>query len=210
MIPPERNRGIVCLVEDDDLVRKGLSILLEQQGFTVQEFETGQKLLDDVEAITCVCILLDINLPDMNGLDILGTLGSRRPDIKVIIITGQGDVPTAVKAMQLGAIDFIEKPPMAARLRDAIDRALAMPAPGDRSRAGAQEGLRPPLDELTPRELQVLTLLVNGHQHKVIAHELGISHRTVEVHKSRIMKRFGARSFAELVRIAVLSGMHVE
>lgn len=206
----ENNRGRVLLVEDDGLVRKGLTFLLEQQGFSVQEFKTGRQLLDDVSLISCSCILLDINLPDMNGLDILGILGSRRPDIKVIIITGRGDIPTAVKAMQLGAMDFIEKPPTAERLRDAIDRALITNVPEDQGQPEDAGVLRPPLNELSRRELQVLTLLVNGYQHKVVAHKLGISHRTVEVHRARIMKRFGARSFAELVRIAVLSGIQVE
>lgn len=209
-MPVENNRGNICLVEDDAVVRKALAILLQQQGFSVQEFTTGEQFLDAIGAIPCACILLDIHLPDISGLDILARLGTHWPDKKVIIITGQGDVPTAVKAMQLGAIDFIEKPPTVARLRDAIDRALTTQAEDADTHAGAQDGLRPPLDELSPREVQVLTLLVNGHQHKVIAHELGISHRTVEVHKARIMKRLGVRSFAELVRIAVLSGMHVE
>lgn len=209
-MPVENNRGKVCLVEDDAVVRKTLAILLEQEEFSVQEFTTGRQFLDAVSSISCTFILLDIHLPDTSGLDILAKLGTHWPDKKVVIITGQGDVPTAVKAMQLGAIDFIEKPPTAERLRDAIDRVLKARAVEEHARADETGGLRPPLDELSPREVQVLTLLVNGHQHKVIAHELGISHRTVEVHKARIMKRLDVRSFAELVRIAVLSGMHVE
>ncbi len=206
----ENDRYCVCVVEDDLLVSKGLTSLLEQQGYSVEAFATGQQFLEKASSLTCCCTLLDINLPDINGLDILSTLRSRRPDIMVIIITGQGDIQTAVKAMQQGAADFIEKPPTAERLRDAIDRSLVRTDQEDEDLPGVPGELRPPLTKLSRRELEVLALLIQGHQHKMIAHKLGISHRTVEVHRARIMKRCGAQSFAELVRTAVLSGLQIE
>jgi len=203
------NQHGVCVVEDDRLVRKGLTSLLEQQGLSVQEFSTGHEFREKTASLTCSCALLDINLPDMNGLDILDMLRTHRPEITVIIITGQGDIPTAVKAMQHGAVDFIEKPPTAQRLREAIDRALIRNNQEDQDRPGVTGKLRPPLDKLSQRELEVLVHLIEGDQHKVIARKLGISHRTVEVHRARIMNCCGAQSFAELVRIAVRSGLHV-
>ena len=206
----ENNQRGVCVVEDDVLVRKGLTSLLEQQGFSVQEFATGHQFLENASSLTCSCTLLDINLPDFNGLDILGMLRSRRPDMKVIIITGQGDIQIAVRAMQQGAVDFIEKPPTAQRLRDAIERAFITEVQEGQGRLGSPEKLRPPLNKLTQRELEVLAQLIKGDQNKMIAHKLGISHRTVEVHRARIMKRCGAQSFAELVRIALRSGLDVE
>jgi len=209
-MPVEIKRGTVCLVEDDDLIRKGLKFLLDQQGMSAREFATGHEFLDKIESIACDCVLLDINLPDMNGLDILNMLGSRRPDIKVVIVTGSGDIPTAVRAMQMGAVDFIEKPPTADRLREAVDRALQAKLEAGKGRPMDAGTVRSPLDELSERERQVLALLVSGLQHKMIARELGISPRTVEVHRSRIMKRFGARSFAELVRISIFSGLSIE
>ena len=206
----ENNRRLVCLVGDDDLVRKGLKLLLEQQGTSVREFATGLQFLEEAFSIECACVLLDLKLPDINGLDILGMLRSRRPDINVIIITGQGDISTAVKAMHQGAVDFVEKPPTAERLRDAVDRALMSKGENNGGLTTSAGEFRPPLNELSQRELEVLKLLVNGYQHKAIAHKLGISHRTVEVHRARIMKRCGARSFPELIKTAVVSGLHVD
>ena len=204
------NRQGVCVVEDNRLVRKGLASLLEQLGYSAQEFATGHQFLEKASSLTCCCTLLDINLPDMNGLDILSTLTSRRPEIAVIIITGHGDIQTAVKAMQQGAVDFIEKPPTAERLRDAIDRAFVRKVEEDQGRHRVPGELRPPLTKLSRRELEVLAQLIKGHQHKMIARNLGISHRTVEVHRARIMRRCDVRSFADLVRTAVLSGLNIE
>ncbi len=210
MMTAENQNYEVCVVEDDPLVSKGLTSLLEQKGFSVQSFATGHQIQNETSSLTCCCVLLDINLPDIHGLDVLRKLRSCRPDINVIMITGQADIPTAVKAMQHGALDFIEKPPTADRLIEAIDRSLQLSKQEIQNQPGDNGELRPPLDKLTTRELEVLVQLVKGHQHKMIAHELGISHRTVEVHRARIMKRCGANSFAELIRIAVLSGLQIE
>ena len=194
--------GPICVVDDDSAVRDALRILLRMSGYRVEVFESALAFLKDADIPNAACLIADIRMPDMDGLELQQTLARRGVDLPVIIMTGHGDVPLAVKAMKAGAIDFLEKPFEEANLLASIKTALAKRA---RGHAKSEEGerVRARLAELTPREKEVLDQLVEGLQNKMIAHNLDISPRTVEVYRGRIMEKLQARSIAELVRMAL-------
>ena len=205
---PENNTT-VYIVDDDDAVRQSLASLLELEGYDVREYETAGAFLSDVNASTVGVLLLDIRLPDINGLEVQAKLVEMASKLAVIVITGHGDVPMAVQAMQAGAINFIEKPFIGDVLVDSVRAAeTEMQQSGTDSKE--QQDIRARLELLAPRELDVFRHLVIGRQNKVIAYELGISPRTVEVYRARLMGKMQANSLSHLVRMALSIGLDTD
>ena len=199
----EKQRERIFVVDDDDGVRQGLKALLTVEGYDVQTFDSAETFLAAVDPKPPGWLLLDVRMPGMSGLDLqqhLKRLGSR---LAIVIITGHGDVPMAVAALKAGAVDFIEKPFDKENILGAIEAArqhtgtAATPA---LDRAAVVSAV----DRLTPREREVMELVVAGHANKVIAHRLNIALRTVEIHRARVMEKTGARNLSELVRMAIL------
>ena len=196
-------KRIVHVVDDDAAVRRALVRLLRSEGLEAVAYETAQAVLNAAPSLSSGCILLDLQMPGMDGLELLARLGELGIELPVIVVTGHGDVPTAVRAMKAGAVDFIEKPIDETQLFAAIDAALAEKkfAVRDRVVAGATERMA----LLSPRERQVLEAIAVGRPSKLIAYDLGISVRTVEVHRAHMLDRLGVRNMAEAIRIAVMA-----
>jgi len=196
-------KRIVHVVDDDAAVRRALVRLLRSEGLEAVAYESALGVLNAAPSLSSGCILLDLQMPGMDGLELLARLGELGIELPVIVVTGHGDVPTAVRAMKAGAVDFIEKPIDEAQLFAAIDAALAEKkfAVRDRAVAGATERMA----LLSPRERQVLEAIAFGRPSKLIAYDLGISVRTVEVHRAHMLDRLGVRNMAEAIRIAVMA-----
>ncbi|RJF78718.1 response regulator transcription factor [Rhodopseudomonas palustris] len=194
---------LIYVVDDDPAIRRSLERLLEAIGFKVASYATPGVFLDVAGRLRSGCVLLDLRMPEMDGFEVQARLRLINPDLPVIVVTAQGDVRTAVRAMKAGAVDFIEKPYSDDALIMSIESALATDAStgrnGDIATAAAL------INTLSPRERQVLEALVAGQPNKVIAFDLGISVRTVEVHRSRMMDRLGVHQFAEAVKLLVLA-----
>ena len=184
--------AIVSIVDDDADVRDSLQALLESAGFEVRSFDSARKVLDDPILAQSGCLIADIRMPDMDGLPLQEELVRRQIGLPVIVVTGHGDVPLAVRAMKAGAIDFMEKPLDDELLIDTIKRALSLDTEA-RSQASLAQAAKDRIDLLTERERQVLERLVAGRQNKVIAYELDISPRTVEIHRANLMVKIQAR-----------------
>ena len=197
----------VHVVDDDAAVRRSLERLLDAAGFNVISYETPMAFLAVAPGLSEGCVLLDIRMPGMDGLSLQARLAKLDHHLPVVVITGQGDVETAVRAMKAGAVDFIEKPYDDEVLVNAIELALSLPKQSDRNREATEAAQR--VAALSPREHQVLDALVAGRPNKVIAYDLSISVRTVEVHRARMMERLGVRQLAEAIRIAVLARMAI-
>jgi FixJ family two-component response regulator len=190
----------VYIVDDDASVRAALGALLGSVGFASVGYASAEEFLGAVDPGTRGCLLLDVRMPGMSGLDLQGVLAARGIRMPVIVITGHGDVPMAVRAMRSGAVDFIEKPFNDQQLLDRVAECLSLDAEAERAQrehAAAAEAL----ERLTARERQVVELVVEGRPSKVIAATLGISEKTVDVHRSNIMRKTHTRSAAELVRL---------
>lgn len=196
----------VVVVDDDADVRDSLHALLKSAGYKARLFDSAKALLDGFRPEDAGCIIADVRMPDMDGLTLQAELTVRKNHLPVIIITGHGDVPLAVKAMKAGALDFIEKPFDDERLLDSVRRALDRTRE-ERNQAADAQVVAERLAALTPREMDVLKLLVAGHPNKVVAHELSISPRTVEVHRGHLMEKMQARSLSDLVRMALSAGI---
>lgn len=199
------NRAIF-VVDDDEAVRDSLEVLLQTAGYTVETFEGGEAFLAKYNPARIVCIILDVRMPDANGVELheqLMRMGEAPP---VIIITGHGDVAMAVRAMKGGAFDFIEKPFEPDALVERVEAAIDWGRSNVEDRVRADEA-RHKLSALTPRETDVLKQLVIGRPNKVIARELGLSPRTVEIHRARVMEKTGAESLSHLVRMAIVAGV---
>jgi len=196
-------KRIVHVVDDDAAIRRALVRLLRSEGLEAVAYETAQAVLDAGPSLSSGCILLDLQMPGMDGLELLARLGELGVELPVIVVTGHGDVPTAVRAMKAGAVDFIEKPIDETQLFAAIDAALAEKKFAGRERAVA--GATERLALLSPRERQVLEAIAIGRPSKLIAYDLGISVRTVEVHRAHMLDRLGVRNMAEAIRIAVMA-----
>jgi FixJ family two-component response regulator len=192
----------VFVVDDDAAVRKSLRWLLDSAALRVETFATAQDFLDAYEPSRPGCLVLDVRLPKMSGLDLQERLVARGIRIPTILITGHGDVPTAVRAMKAGAVDFLEKPVSESLLLDRVRQALRQDAEARAPREGGAE-VAARLRQLSAREREVLARVVSGKSSKVIAAELGIAPKTVESIRSRIMKKVGAANAAQLVRLAV-------
>jgi two-component system response regulator FixJ len=193
----------VHVVDDDADVLRSLERLLLSAGFTPVLHKSAFAVMDAASGLTTGCLLLDIQMPGMDGLELQARLNDRGILLPVIVMTGQGDVPTAVRAMKAGAVDFIEKPFADERLLAAIESALGEAARTERDGEAAQAAQR--VGALSRRERQVLDGLVAGRPNKVIAYDLGISVRTVEVHRARMLERLGTRHTAEAIRLAVMA-----
>ena len=195
----------VLIVDDDDDVRDSLCALLQSAGFAVRDFSSARALLDE-EDLTGACLIADIRMPDMDGLTMQEELTKRGSTLPVIIVTGHGDVPLAVRAMKAGAADFIEKPyddeDLLASVRRAVDLKRLAPHLPEAEAAGIEL-----IDSLTPRERDVLEHVIAGRPNKLIAFELGISPRTVEIHRAHLMEKMKAGSLPELVRVAFAAGV---
>jgi len=204
--PPPGAAGLVYVVDDDEAVRDSMRWLLEANGFQVSSFASAEEFLarlPDPEPIACV--LLDVRMPGMSGLELHEELVRRGSALPLIFITGHGDVPMAVSRMKKGAHDFLEKPFSDAQLRQLVTECLARAEAAHRDlRDGREANER--IERLTGRERQVLELIVAGRLNKQIADDLGISIKTVEAHRANIMDKLGARTMADLMRIALRAG----
>ena len=193
----------VYVVDDDEAVRRFLRGLIGSIGLGVKTYASAQEFLDGYEAGSPGCLLLDIRMPDMSGLELQAELRRREINIPVIILTGHGDVKVAVHAMKAGAVDFIEKPFNNELLLHGIQKAVADSLHSSGTRVRRQEILQR-LERLTTRERQVLRLVVAGETNKGVARHLGISDKTVEIHRAKVMEKMQAKSLAELVKMAAV------
>ncbi|WP_323378251.1 response regulator FixJ [Skermanella mucosa] len=192
--------GTVVVVDDDDAVRDSLQILLESAGFTVEAFASPVEFLASPAPAEAGCLLVDVRMPEMDGIQVQETLNAGNTQLPVIVMTGHADVPLAVRAMKAGAVDFVEKPFDDEAIIETVRRALQL-------RPAANPEIVQRIAQLTPREREVLEGLVAGHANKVIAYELDISPRTVEIHRARVMEKMQARSLSQLVRMALEAGV---
>ncbi|XOZ33794.1 response regulator FixJ [Halomonadaceae bacterium KBTZ08] len=192
----------VYIVEDDEAVRDSLSMLLRSEGLAVQGYERATGFLEDWHAGMQGCIVLDIRMPEMDGMELQEELIERGSTLPIIFVTGHGDVPLAVEAMRKGAVDFIEKPYREDQLLEKIRGALATDAEQQQGRE-QKRLVEERLEQLTPRECEIMDRMVAGQANKVIAIELDISQRTVEIHRSRVMHKMGTHSLAQLVRMVM-------
>ena len=193
---------IVFVVDDDDAVRGSLRLLLKSVGLAAQPYGSAQEFLQHYTPDQPGCLVLDVRMPGMSGLELQQQLNVRGAVLPVIFITGHGDVPMAVEAMQHGAFDFLQKPFRDQDLIDRIQRALEKDR-GYRQELRKREQIRERRDSLTPREQEVLDLVTSGKANKVMAADLGVSQRTVEIHRARVMEKMGAASLAQLVRMVI-------
>lgn len=193
----------VFVVDDDEDVRNGLRWLIESVDQRVETFGSAEEFVSAYREDLAGCLVLDVRMPGMGGMGLLEGLSSRGIFLPVIILTGHGDVPMAVRAMKAGALDFVEKPYTDQDLLDKVQTALKQDARLREERA-QRATIEARLAQLTPREHEVLDRLVQGQANKVIAVELGISDRTVETHRKMVMEKMQARSVADLVQMAVL------
>jgi two-component system response regulator FixJ len=197
-----RDSFVAHIVDDDEAVRQSLAFLLSTAGIPVRVYDSATSLLAALATLQKGCLITDVRMPDMTGIELLQRLKEKDIKLPVIVITGHGDIPLAVEAMKSGAIDFIEKPfaeeAILRAVRAAEDRAKKL---GPRSEEEAQVAAR--LALLSERERQVLDGLVAGNANKIIAHKLGISPRTVEVYRANLMTKMQAKSLSELIRMTL-------
>jgi two-component system response regulator FixJ len=190
----------IYIIDDDEMLRRSLERLLRAEGFATVSCDSSLSFIDMVSNLAPGCILLDVRMPGVDGLELLARLKCIGLRLPVILMTGIGDIAMAVQAMKIGAVDFIEKPFDDVSLLEAIAAALSMAA---RERRHGEAAVR--VGSLSPREREVLDGLVAGRSNKAIAYDLGLSVRTVEVHRARMLKRLGTHSLAEAVRLAVVA-----
>jgi len=197
---------VVHIVDDDQSFRTAVGRLLSASGFRVALYETGNEFLAQLDGNEPGCILLDLGLPGLSGLDLQERLIESAPLLPIVFLTGQGDIKTSVQAMKAGAEDFLEKPTSKEALLEAVERALHR-CDTRRLEKDRIHGLRARLATLTPREFEVFSLIVRGKLNKQIAYALGTSERTIKAHRHNVMEKLGARSLAETVSIAERLGL---
>src|SRR5215510_7332582 len=198
--------GTIFVVDDDEAVRDSLALLLEAVGLKVEAFPGGAEVLARCGETRPACVITDVRMPGMDGLELQQRLSKLHADVPVIVITGHGDVPLAVRAMKAGAVDFIEKPFASDIILESLAAAcsrLTAPTEQDPTQVAAASKL----SLLSPREREVLDGLLAGLPNKSIAYDLEISPRTVEIHRARVMDKMGARSLSELIRLALAAGV---
>lgn len=196
---------LIFIVEDDAAARESLQALLETAGYRTAAFASGAAFLDSLGSVPGVCVVLDIKMPGLDGLEVQRRLNDSGALLPVILITGHGDVAMAVQAMKAGAVDFIEKPIGRDRLLRSVVRAIETGRNVRRDEEMKSE-IVARIDCLTGRERDVLGQLVIGRPNKVAARRLGISHRTIEVYRKNVMTKMGAQSLSQLVRMAIVAG----
>jgi len=197
---------IVAVVDDDPDVRDSLGALLEVAGYRVASFGAASTFLADESGRNAVCALVDVNMPGIDGLQLQEEIKRQQIPVPVIIVTGNGDIPLAVRAMRAGAVDFIEKPVDQGHLLESIRKAIALGREQRQASASTDDAVSR-IEALTPREKEVLKLIALGHPNKVIGHELDISPRTVEVHRARLMDKTQAKTVSDLVRWSMAAGL---
>jgi two-component system response regulator FixJ len=203
-MPSERH---VYIVDDDEAVRDSLSVLLDARGYTARGFGSAPEFLALAPSLPLGCVIADIRMPEMDGLELQQRLIEHGLKFPLIVISGHGDVPLAVRAMKAGAIDFIEKPFAAQAILDSLIVAFSrLDGPRERD---TETLARAKLALLSPREREVLEGLLAGLPNKSIAYDLAISPRTVEIHRARVMDKMGVRSLPELVRLALAAGVRL-
>ena len=196
----------VFVVDDDEAMRNSLRWLIESVGLKTETFGSAVEFIGAYQPGTPGCMVLDVRMPGMSGLELQDKLTSQHVDIPIIILTGHGDVPMAVRAMKTGAIDFLEKPCNDQMLLDCIQQALDKDSKRQVER-DHEASIKARLGQLTPREHDVMEMVVAGTPNKDIATQLGVSIRTVEVHRAKVMEKMQADSLAELVRMAISTGL---
>ncbi|MCK4304634.1 MAG: response regulator transcription factor [Candidatus Eisenbacteria sp.] len=192
----------VFIVDDDDAMRDALQVLIRSAGMQAQAYSGAEEFLENYVPQRTGCLLLDVRMPGMDGIKLQEKLAAERIDIPIVFISGHGDIPMAVRAMQKGAVDFIAKPFREQVLLDTVRRAIQRDAQR-RCRQADRAAVEDRLATLVPREREVLDLVVAGKRNKVIAAELGLSHKTIEYHRGKIMAKMQAESTADLVRMVL-------
>lgn len=201
--------GIVHIVDDDEAIRQSVGFLLRKAGYPVETYPTGTAFMRAASRETRGCVLLDVRMPDIDGLEVQARLAERGIGVPVVMLTGHGDVTLAVRAVKAGAIEFLEKPFERSALLAAIEAALEHGARADRGRVVAADAVIK-IAGLTDRERDVLNGMARGRPNKLIAFDLGIATRTVEVHRANLMDKLSARSLSDVLRIAFAAGLSGE
>jgi two-component system, LuxR family, response regulator FixJ len=196
-------KAVVFIVDDDDGVRRAMGALMDSVGYGHAAYASAQEFLRHYNPAQSGCLILDIRMPGMSGLELQQELNKHGYSIPVIFVTGHGDVPMAVEAMKKGAFDFVQKPFRDQDLLDRVNRALQADAEQRQELAGKEEVVHR-WSTLTPREREVMALIVEGKANKVIAMDLNLSERTVEIHRARVMEKMKVRSVAQLVKLSLL------
>ena len=199
------HRGNVYVIDDDEAMRDSLEFMLDSAGFRVRLFDSARKFLDSLSSIEFGCVVSDVRMPNIDGIELLRRVKATHGALPVILMTGHGDVPLAVEAMKLGAVDFLEKPFEDDRLIGMIEFALSQAELGARSEAIAQD-IVARIASLSPRERQVMDGLIAGLSNKMIARDYNISPRTIEIYRANLMTKMQAGSLSELVRLALRAG----
>lgn len=200
------DKRLIHLIDDEEAIRRSAGFMLRTSGFDVKVYETGVAFLREAKSADPGCILLDVRMPEMDGLEVQRELNGRGITMPVIVLTGHGDISIAVQAMKAGAVDFLEKPFEKSHLLEAIERGFDRLGKRDQALASEHEAAVR-IAALTPREQDVLRGLVRGHPNKTIAYDLGISPRTVEVHRANCMTKLEVHSLSEALRIAFAAGL---
>jgi two-component system response regulator FixJ len=200
------NDAIIYVIDDDDAVRQSLEFLLKTAGIRVRSFDSAKAFLDVLPQVSGGCIVTDVRMPEITGIELLKKVMDVKPDLPVIVITGHGDISLAVEAMKIGAVDFLEKPFDDDQLLGAVKSALDREADMAGRKAEVQQ-IQDKLASLSNRERQVLEGLVAGNPNKTIAFDLGISPRTVEIYRANLMTKMAANSLSDLVRMAMTAGI---
>lgn len=199
----ETTKQQVFLIDDDEAVRDAMGMLLESSGLPYRSFACASDFLDNYSNDLRGCLVLDIRMPNMDGLELQSILNGQNSTLPIIFITGHGDIPMAVEAMRLGALDFMRKPINELNLLQAINQALAHETDIRKQIYDIQQSTLK-LEALTQREQQIFERVANGQANKSIAFDLGISERTVEVHRAQVMKKLNVKTLAQLVRLKIL------
>lgn len=200
-----KHKPIVYIVDDDDGMRRALTVLMTTVGYEPVAFARPSEFLARHDRTRASCLVLDVRMPEMSGLEVQQHLNRSGSMLPVILVSGHGDIPMAVQAMKDGAFDFLQKPFRDQDLLDRINGALKLDAE-NRASVDRLADLKQRADSLTPREREVLALVVDGKANKVIAIDLGLSERTVEIHRANVMEKMGARSVAHLVKMHLMLG----
>lgn len=196
------NEALVYVVEDDEAVRDSLSLLLKAEGYQVETFDSAESFLKQPIRELRGCAVLDIRMPGITGMELHKKMVAQNCALPVIFVTGHGDIDMAVEAMKAGAVDFVQKPYRDEELLEKIAEALKMDAE-QQDALQEKEELKRRIDSLTPREAEIMDMMVAGNANKVIAIDLDISQRTVEIHRSRVMQKMGTHSLAQLVQMVI-------